>query len=197
MFSQTYTACKAPEDRAPEDWSGKNAALFRFCRWWPWPLTVTFKLVQARDQTRLPCEFGANLFNHSRDIWVTNKKNPELNMFFSKHTPHASPKNHTQQGLNGGVHCCCCLQWLHTIRTLLTGDGSAKCIFCLWWPWPLILTLKLVPVRDQTRLQCKSGANPFTGCRDIGAVWCSMTQLFFIFVDGDLRLWPWHSNSSK
>jgi len=31
-------------------------------------LILTFKLVQARDQTRLPCKFGANLFSHSRDI---------------------------------------------------------------------------------------------------------------------------------
>ena len=29
-----------------------------FCPWWPWVLTLTFKLVQARDQTRLPSEFG-------------------------------------------------------------------------------------------------------------------------------------------
>jgi len=41
-----------------------------------WPLTLTFKLVRARDhhQTRLPCEFGANPFSGSRDIWYTNKK---------------------------------------------------------------------------------------------------------------------------
>jgi len=41
----------------------------------PWPLTLTFKLVQARDQTRLPCEFGTNPFSGSRDIFsYTNKK---------------------------------------------------------------------------------------------------------------------------
>ena len=28
----------------------------KFCLWWPWPLTLTFKLVRARDQTRLHCE---------------------------------------------------------------------------------------------------------------------------------------------
>jgi len=32
------------------------------------PLTVTFKLVRASDQTRLPCEFGTNPFSGSRDI---------------------------------------------------------------------------------------------------------------------------------
>jgi len=26
-------------------------------------LTLTFKLVRAKDQTRLPCEFGANPFS--------------------------------------------------------------------------------------------------------------------------------------
>ena len=38
-----------------------------------WPLTLTFKFVRARDQTRLRCKFGANLFSRSRDIWATNK----------------------------------------------------------------------------------------------------------------------------
>ena len=35
---------------------------------------LTFKLVRARDQTRLPCEFGANPFSGSRDFSYTNKK---------------------------------------------------------------------------------------------------------------------------
>jgi len=39
-----------------------------------WPLTLTFKLLRARDQTRLPCEFGENLFSGSRDISYTVKK---------------------------------------------------------------------------------------------------------------------------
>ena len=32
------------------------------------PLTLTFKLVRARDQARFPRVFGANLFSRSRDI---------------------------------------------------------------------------------------------------------------------------------
>ena len=39
-----------------------------------WSLTLTFKLIRARDQTRPSCEFGANPFSGSRDIWCTNKK---------------------------------------------------------------------------------------------------------------------------
>jgi len=35
--------------------------------------TLTFKLVQARDQIHLWCEFGANPFIGSRDIPYTNK----------------------------------------------------------------------------------------------------------------------------
>jgi len=35
---------------------------------------MTFKLLRARDQTRLPSEFRAYPFNGSRDIWGTNKK---------------------------------------------------------------------------------------------------------------------------
>jgi len=32
------------------------------------PLALTFKLVRARLQTRLSCEYGANPFSGSRDI---------------------------------------------------------------------------------------------------------------------------------
>jgi len=38
------------------------------------PFTLTFKLVRERDQTHLPCEFGANPFSGSGDISYTNKK---------------------------------------------------------------------------------------------------------------------------
>jgi len=38
-----------------------------------WPLTLTFKLFRARDQTRLACEFGANPFSGSRDIHTQTK----------------------------------------------------------------------------------------------------------------------------
>jgi len=36
-----------------------------------WP---TFKVLRASDQTRLPCEFGANPFSRSRGISYTNTK---------------------------------------------------------------------------------------------------------------------------
>jgi len=38
------------------------------------PMTLTFDLVRARDQTRLAYEFGANPFCISRDIWFTNRQ---------------------------------------------------------------------------------------------------------------------------
>jgi len=53
--------------------SSERAEKYHFCRWWPWPLTLTFKLVWARGQTRLRCEFGANPFSDSRYISYTNK----------------------------------------------------------------------------------------------------------------------------
>jgi len=37
-------------------------------------VTLTFKLVRARDQAHLPCEFGANPYSSSWDISYTNKK---------------------------------------------------------------------------------------------------------------------------
>ena len=65
MFYQTLTACKPLK-------GPKNAV---FCPWWPWHLTLTFKVVRARDQTRLPCEFCANPSSGSGDISHTNNKN--------------------------------------------------------------------------------------------------------------------------
>jgi len=41
---------------------------------------MTFKLVQAKDQTRLPCQFGANPFSGSRDISYTSKKTEKQNL---------------------------------------------------------------------------------------------------------------------
>ena len=40
----------------------------------PFLSLMTFKVLQGRDQTCLPCEFDANLFSGSRDISYTNKK---------------------------------------------------------------------------------------------------------------------------
>ena len=38
---------------------------------WPWPSNSSER---ARDQTRLPCEFGANPLNGSRDIFIHKQK---------------------------------------------------------------------------------------------------------------------------
>jgi len=38
------------------------------------PDDLDLQLVRARNQTRLPCEFGANPFRSSTDISYTNKK---------------------------------------------------------------------------------------------------------------------------
>jgi len=38
-----------------------------FCPWRPWPLTLTFKLIRPKYQTRLPCEVGATPFSGSCD----------------------------------------------------------------------------------------------------------------------------------
>jgi len=39
-------------------------------------VTLTFKLVQVRDQTRLPCKLGANPFSGSGDVWGTKNLAP-------------------------------------------------------------------------------------------------------------------------
>jgi len=47
-----------------------------FSPWWPWPSTS--KLVQARDQTCLPCEFGANPYSCSR--YFIHKRRQKRNL---------------------------------------------------------------------------------------------------------------------
>ena len=42
-----------------------------------------------------------------------------------------------------------------------------KCRFLSLGPWPLIFDLQTCPREDQTHLQCKFGANPFSGSRGI------------------------------
>jgi len=48
-------------------------------------VTLNFKLLRARDRTRILCEFGANPFSGSGDISYKNKKYHRL----------AAPKNRT------------------------------------------------------------------------------------------------------
>jgi len=77
MFYQAYTARKAPRSQCIVTRCMQQTGPFRRCRgsrgtepvFWP-----CWKLVRAREQTRLPCEFGANPFSGSRYIWRTNKK---------------------------------------------------------------------------------------------------------------------------
>jgi len=65
FFFQTYTARRPPK--------GPKNAVYVPGDLDLWPLTLTFKLVRARDQTCLPCEYGANPFSGSRDISYINK----------------------------------------------------------------------------------------------------------------------------
>jgi len=65
-----FAACMFHCVTAGGDWSAQRVFVADDLR----PLTLTFKLVQARDQTRLSCKFGLNLLSSSRDIWFLNKK---------------------------------------------------------------------------------------------------------------------------
>jgi len=58
MFYQTQTTFRQLKGLKMSFWS---------------PVTLTFKLVRVRDQTRLPCEFGANPFSSSRDYGAKNR----------------------------------------------------------------------------------------------------------------------------
>ena len=52
----------------------ERAEKCHFYPWCPWPLTLTFKLVQGRDQTHLLWECGTNPFSGSQDTSYTRKK---------------------------------------------------------------------------------------------------------------------------
>jgi len=66
MFYQTQTTRIPPK--------GPKMSFFVLGDFGLRPFTMTFKLIRARDQTRLHCEFGANPFSGSRDISYTTKK---------------------------------------------------------------------------------------------------------------------------
>jgi len=58
MFYRTQTARRPPKGPKIPFFIPGNLS----------PLTLTFKLVRARNQTRVPSEFGANPFSGSRNI---------------------------------------------------------------------------------------------------------------------------------
>jgi len=86
-----HTVCALPSPPAATQWSSlllhnvicSERIIMHFQSggnlfWWPWPLTLTFKLVWERDQTRLPCEFSANPFSGPRNISQTKKKQTRM-----------------------------------------------------------------------------------------------------------------------
>ena len=131
-----YNASCSRMDHSVAAGGGDRSAQHLFWSWWPWPLTLTFKLVAARDQTRLPCEFGANPFSHSRDIWFANKKN--------KQKVTDSAKNRTLRSLLRAViifelevkHVLPSIRKLHADRR----KGRKMPFFVSsdldLWPWP-------------------------------------------------------------
>jgi len=103
-----------------------------------WPLTLAFKLVWARDQTRLPCEFGANPFSGSRDISCTDKnhtlmepKKQNLPQFTACNNksklPQDVPKN-VMKSRKAVQHWCCTysfsdLCWSYFMWAAVIGAG--------------------------------------------------------------------------
>jgi len=63
MLYQTYRARRPPKGPKNAIYVPGDLDL------WPWPSNF-----RARDQLRLPCEFGANPFSGFRDISYANKK---------------------------------------------------------------------------------------------------------------------------
>jgi len=109
----------------------------RFCHWWPWHLTLTLKL-DARYQTRLPCECGANPFIRSQDISYKNKK---------KHRQMASKTE------SSAVHCVTVKRII--LKDLLLLHGQVTIIFvvsvCLSVCLCRVFLSRLRSDLDQTR----------------------------------------------
>jgi len=111
----------------------------QFYPWWPWPLTLTFKLVRARDQTRLPYKFGTNLFSRSRDISVTNeqKKTKKRTNNLSQTALKTEP--FLACGKNCSMHCF--LRYSVILLTLCSGSTCPlSCGFLLSAVAYLLLT---------------------------------------------------------
>jgi len=156
MFYQTYTARKPPSACTPVTPSPPAATQWfrlllhlccvrrthynalsmkitqqfsRFCPWWPWlwPLTLTFKLVRARDQTRLPCKFDANPFSGSRNIWVTNK---QIKVIIALKTePYLRAVKINMLLLRSIVMSRLCLSVCLFVRDNISGPGTTRAIF--------------------------------------------------------------------
>jgi len=137
------------------------------------PLTLTFKLVRARYQTRPRCEFGANrsavpeMFD-SQTKWMKKKRAKDVLPNIDRtQAPEITPSSDANT------------QWCHPLLLHAVcseripfvccrgGDGRAKCSFCTWWHWRLTLTFKLIQVRDQTRPPSEFAANAFSGSQGI------------------------------
>ena len=107
-----------------------------------WPLTLTFILVRASYQTRLPCEFGASTFSVSRDISYTNKQTNKkfqialkqnLTQFtFTACGKHISSGNDKHHGTPLWRFCeTVILSVPAYLSTILW--PSWPCMLCWWW----------------------------------------------------------------
>jgi len=85
-------------------------------------LIFTFKIIRARDQTRIPCEFGPNPFTGSRDILHINKK-----VIAPKTEPYA-------------VHCVRQNIVLHFYRIILIALTVIYCfiLFCIIYTYSVM-----------------------------------------------------------
>ena len=105
-------------------------------------LTLTFKLVRARYQTRFPCQFGADPFSGSQDISYsyTNKKQTDgaKNRTFRRSLPLTACRNQplglsltsADSWMRGGI-----VAFTSAPCSRLESDGK----YCNWWTaWPAV-----------------------------------------------------------
>ena len=79
-------------------------------------LMLTFKLVSARDQTHLPCEFVANQFSASKDLLKT--------LFFISGDLDLNIQTHPSEGPTKHVFCV-------NMSQISSRDICQKPRFCL------------------------------------------------------------------
>jgi len=114
---------------------------------WPWPLTLTFKLIRVREQP------------NTSFVWICRKSVGQFPRYLPK-TPFLSVVN-----LIFGLVWVRDQTYLLQISSAIPEISAENSVICSWWPWPL--TFKFVWARDQAHLPCEYGANLFTGKWDI------------------------------
>jgi len=115
-----------------------------FCPWWPWPVTLTLKLVRARNQTIFHVNL-AQICSAVPEIFHTQTKTRAKDVLPNINRTQAAeitPVTEWPRLLLTDVICSECILFHHRWEW-----WECTVHFCPWWPWPL--TFKFARVRTK------------------------------------------------